>query len=229
MNNSAPYLQSLLDHPVIATALGVAPLVVMVQTLLSAAVMSLSFSAALILSMLSVSLIRRLIPSVFRLPFILLISSSWVTVIDILLQTYFYEMRISLDVYVPLIAMNSLLLWMLEENSLKRSIIVDIVPALSTCTLVIIICLVSGGGREFLTQGRLLSDMGLIFPQLQEQTGLLVIPAWNMPVLATPSGALLILGCVLAGMNLALSKLNKADTESQTVPDTDSGADGFEH
>ncbi|NIN36138.1 MAG: hypothetical protein GTO60_13990, partial [Gammaproteobacteria bacterium] len=75
----------------------------------------------MVLSMLSVSLFRRLIPHDYRLLFILLISSSWVTVIDLLLLAAIYEIRTGLDFYVPLIAMNSLLLWILEDASLKNS------------------------------------------------------------------------------------------------------------
>ena len=195
MNTVSSSLQSLRDHPAITAALGIAPLIAMAQTLLSAALMALSFSLALIFSMLSVSLFRSLIPHDYRLPFILLISSSWVTAIDILLQTFCYEMRTGLDFYIPLIAMNSLLLWMLEESSLKRSLMSDIRPASLTSILVIIICLMSGGIREILTEGMLLTDINRLFPEIHVQVIEMTSPAWTLPIMATSSGALLILGC----------------------------------
>jgi electron transport complex protein RnfE len=214
MNTATVSENSLKAHPAITTALGLAPLVIKAETLLSAALMALSFSSVLVLSLLSVSMFKRLIPHDYRLLFILLISSSWVTVIDLILQTYFYEIRMSLDIYVPLIAMNSLLLWMLDGISLMRSLKLNIVPALSTCMLVIIICVITGAVREMLTQGLLLSDIGLVLPELSMSVADPMAPAWRLPIMYTSAGALIILGCVVAGMNFVLSKIYESDTPS---------------
>ena len=228
MNTLSPSLQSLKDHPVITASLGIAPLVVMAQTILSAAIMALSFSVALMFSMLSVSRFRRLIPNDYRLPVILLISSSWVTIIDFLLQAVCYEMRAGLDFYIPLIAMNSLLLWMLEETSLKRAFMADLIPASITCTIVIIICVISGGIRELLVHGSVLTDISLLFPEIYLQSDKLVAPAWNLPIMATSAGALLVLGCVLAGINLAVSQYYGNNPRSQSAPAPESGENGIE-
>src|SRR5687768_7071423 len=94
------------EHPVCTAALGLAPLVAKSATFLSALTISLGFTLVFLFSSVSLALIRNLVPQRFRLVFILLICSVWVSVFDLLLQAYAYDMRVALQIYVPLLAMN---------------------------------------------------------------------------------------------------------------------------
>ncbi|MGY8813720.1 MAG: Rnf-Nqr domain containing protein [Gammaproteobacteria bacterium] len=189
------------QHPVFLATLGVSPLVIKSETLLAGIVISVAYSFVFIFSMITVSSLRKFIPHQTHLIFILFIASSWVTVIDLLLQVTIYEMKVFIDIYIPIIAMNSLLLLLLQKNALRNSVFKNMKNILLTPLLIILICSVIGATRELLSQGSLFSDISLIEPTM---TGLIftIIPdALTFSIFNSAAGAFLVLGCFIAFLN----------------------------
>ncbi|MFT5351843.1 MAG: electron transport complex protein RnfE, partial [Gammaproteobacteria bacterium] len=100
------------------SVLGVCPLLAKATTLLTGITMGLASLCILFFTILSVSSCRRYIVYGFRLPAILLISVTWVTVLDLFMQALCYELRLTLGIYLPLLAMNSFILLSLEQTAL---------------------------------------------------------------------------------------------------------------
>lgn len=202
-SKSITYLHA---HPVCLSALGMAPLIAQSRTLLSAFTIGITFSTVLLLSAISVSLIRNLIPQQYRLAFILPVASVWVTVADLLLQAFVYEIRINLAIYIPLIAMNSFVLMLLEANALRTSVLPVIKLVLHSAVGVLFVSLLTGGIREILTRGVLLTDISLLLPMLAEPANTVFL---TLPLFNTAAGGFIILGCVIAMINLLYLRVTK--------------------
>ena len=205
------------EYPVLVTALGLGPLLANSSTLLSALTISLGFASVLFCSSITLSLIRKLVPHRFRLVFILLISSVWVSVFDLLLQAYVYEMSLALGIYIPLLVMNSLILMLLEKGSLVtglpgmaiKSLLISIVP--------VCICLLTGIVRELLVHGAVLTDRSMFYAGSTDtvRSGGVVLLLFD-----TVAGAFLITGCLLAMVNYLCSgkqgKLLQAEADDRS-------------
>lgn len=189
------------EHPVSTAALGLAPLVAKSATFLSALTISLGFTLVFLFSSVTLALIRNLVPHRFRLVFILLVCSVWVSVFDLLLQAYVYDMRVALEIYVPLLAMNSLVLMVLEKESLSTAVVSMTIRTLVISVGPVVICLITGLLREVLVQGAVLTDISR-FTGLAE-----TIPSSvsALSLFDTIAGAFILSGCVLALVNYLCS------------------------
>ncbi|MEX2353160.1 MAG: Rnf-Nqr domain containing protein [Gammaproteobacteria bacterium] len=199
MNKLAEYLQ---QHPACVSALGMGPVIAASTSLVYALTISLVFTGVLCLSAVTVSGFRKFIPHTYRLAFILPVTSMWVTVADLLLQAYAYEIRMGLDIYIPLIAMNSLVLMLLEKEALR----VRPVPAAGmagyAAAALVIITVLTGTLRELLGQGSLLPESVGLSGDIQ------ILPA--MSLFNTAAGGFIVLGCVIAIINYCGLKLTRS-------------------
>jgi len=194
-------IRQLYEQPVFISALGIAPLAAKSLTVLSALVIGLVWSLVFLLSSVTVAALRKVVPHAARLPFILLITSTWISLADLLLQAWFYEMRAGLDIYLPLIALNSLAIMLLEEKMLRTPVTGVLKPALFHSSGVLIIVLSVGLLREVLTHGRLFTDAAMLHPALAEIIPPFLPRLFNLPLFGSAAGAFLVIGCVLALVN----------------------------
>ncbi len=104
------------------TIMGLCPLLLVSTSALNAVVMGGIFLTVLLFSSLIISAMRQLIPQVMRLPIILLVTVFIATLIDTLISTFYYEWHLLLGIYVPLLAMNCLILVNIEENVLRNGL-----------------------------------------------------------------------------------------------------------
>ena len=206
------------QSPVCLLALGLSPLMMKSGTLLSALIMGTSFGLIFILAGLSVSALRKLIPQQSRLVFIFIITATWTTLVDLLLQTWFYEMRLVLEIYIPVIAMNSLLILGMEKEALQLPVLKVLGIHLSTALLVILICVVTGLIRECLAQGVVFSDIEMLFPAVKGP-GLQFLPdTLNLPIFKEVPGAFIVLGCIIAFVNVLVQKSERPERQSPAYP-----------
>lgn len=197
-------------HPAILSAIGLAPLVIKSNNFVSGLMISLGFTLVLVLSALTVSLLRNLIARQLRVPFLLLTSSVWTSVLDMLLQTWFYEYRLVLDVYIPLLAMNSLILLVLEKDALTMSIKNLFIQTLQTSSVVLFLCILNGLLREWLAHGTLQFVSTWITTRSESGTQALFV----LPLFDTVVGAFIVTGCLLAMINyLNAANYDRSRTE----------------
>ena len=193
--------ESIQRQPAITAALGICPLAANAATLLSAVTIGIAFALVMVLSTLSVSTIRNFVPHHYRMVFIFFISSTWVTCIDLLLQATLFEMRFTLDIYLPLITVNSLLVYMLEANALAESTSLLIKRALMTSAIVFFMVVTAGILRELVGHGTLLSDSALLFPSSEAFSIVLVSSGRSMTVFNTMAGSFIAVGLVISAFN----------------------------
>jgi len=104
------------------TIMGLCPLLLVSTSTLNAVVMGGVFFTVLLFSSLIISVMRQFIPQVMRLPIILLVTVFMATLVNMLLSTFYYEWHLVLGIYVPLLAMNCLILVNIEENVLHNGL-----------------------------------------------------------------------------------------------------------
>jgi len=174
--------------------LALCPLLAAADTLLTAACVALLFLVLLFLVTSTMSALGRGVAPELRILMLVLISGIWVTLLDLALQAYAYRLSAALGMYVPLLAVNSLLLT-LGEHSLRcgsarfgaqSGFIYGAWAALWIVPLGVV--------REILGTGALLSD-SQILPGLP---GPWVITSFPVPALQDAPGTLLVLALAAA-------------------------------
>ena len=141
---------------------GFCPLLLKCATLLSGLVMGAAALFVLVSATMTLSIFRCFVPYSARLVFILIINASWVTVLDLLLQAYVYEARLHFGIYIPLLAVNAVLL-VQEQEALKQTAAVTLKRIILTGLMISASLIILGSARELLASGALLTDTHL-FP-----------------------------------------------------------------
>jgi len=143
------------------TIMGLCPLLFVTTSTVNATVMGIIFFAVLVLSALFLSAIRNFIPSTMRLPSVLLVTVLIATLIDTFLSAFYYAWHLTLGIYVPLLAMNCLILVNAEENILcngfKEAIGQTLILGLSVIGLLLLV----GFIRDILS-GLIFSNNGFV-------------------------------------------------------------------
>jgi electron transport complex protein RnfE len=142
-------------NPVFVLALGLCPALAVTTTLKNAAGMGLTVLCVLVASNTIVSLTRKWIPYKIRIPCYLIIISTFVSIADILMKADFPALSRNLGIFVPLMAVNCIIMGRAETFSSKNRIGASIVDAIATglgFSLALILCAII---REAFGENRL--------------------------------------------------------------------------
>lgn len=175
--------------------LGTCPLLAKATTLLTGLAMGVAALCVLFMTIISVSSCRRYIPNRLRLPVILIISVTWVTVLDLTMQACWYEMRQALGIYISLLALNSFVLLSLQQTGLTTSLTLALKVILGRGIVILGIVTLLGALRELLGQGALLTDSTAL---LGREFGHWSLTEGGYTLLQFAPGALLGLGLAMA-------------------------------
>jgi electron transport complex protein RnfE len=150
------------------------------------------FLTVLLLSGLILMAIRHLIPQQMRLSIILLVTACIATLVDLLISAFYYEWHLTLGIYIPLLAMNCLILANAEENALQYGLKDVIAQTLISGLSIVGILFLVGLIRDVMS-GLIFSDNGFILFEMAP-------------------GAFLVLGLIIALLNyLDMSKAKVSD------------------
>ena len=150
--------------------------------------MGIATSIVLVLSNVVISSIRKLVPNRVRIPIFIVVIASFVTVIDMLMHAFTYELWKTLALYVPLIVVNCIIMGRAEAFASKNTVFRSFIDGLGmgvgfTASLTLL-----GATRELLGSGTIFG-----------------IPIWgkafNVFVMILPPGGFLMLGLLLAMFN----------------------------
>ncbi len=174
------------DNPVLKLLLGLCPTLAVTTTAKDALGMGACTTFVLVMSNLVIALLRGVIPSRMRLPCFIVVIATFVTIVDLVVQGFFFELSKSLGLFIPLIVVNCLILGRAEAFASKNSVGMSLVDGIGmglgfTGALFVLGCI-----REVLGNGTLLgfSLFGESFPPLI--------------VMILPPGAFIALGYMIA-------------------------------
>lgn len=94
--------------------------------------MGLATTAVLIGSNVLISMFRKSIPDDVRIPVYITVAASMVTVIDIVMHAYFYDLYKVLGIFIPLIVANCLILGRLEVFAAKNGVFLSAIDGLGS-------------------------------------------------------------------------------------------------
>ncbi|MBW2121359.1 MAG: electron transport complex subunit E [Deltaproteobacteria bacterium] len=177
------------ENPIFRLVLGMCPTLAVTTAAINGIAMGLATTFVLVCSNLVVSLIRNVIPSRVRLPSFIVVIASFVTIVDLVMAEFFFQLHKTLGVFIPLIVVNCIILGRAEAFASKNPVVSSVADGLGMGIGFTLSLTVLGSVREILGNGTLFSVPllgGSFLPFL---------------VMVLPPGAFIALGFLLAAMN----------------------------
>ena len=176
--------------PPFRLVLGLCPTLAVTTSGINGMGMGLATTFVLVFSNIFVSLLRRFIPSQVRIASFIVIIASFVVIVELVMQAYFYPLFKILGIFIPLIVVNCIILGRAEAFASKQNPLASLADGLGiglgfTISLFILGCI-----RELLGSGTLL-DIPVMWSSFEPFAFML-----------KPPGAFVALGILLAAMNL---------------------------
>jgi len=190
-------------NPGLVTLLGLCPLLAVGNTTVNALGLGLATLATLLVTNVSVSLLRHALPSPVRLPLHVLIIATTVTLVELSMRAWLPGLHAALGIFLPLIVTNCLILGRAQAFASRRKVALAAVDALSTGTGFLLVLLALGAGRELIGQGTILAEATLLFGDIAEGwTWRLFDAEHGLLIALLPPGAFVALGLLIALRNL---------------------------
>ena len=183
----APLLR---ENPVTLHVLGICSALAITNSLTSSLVMSAALVVVLLVSNVSLSLIRHHLPASVRIIVQITIIASAVTVIDQFLSAFLPATARTLSVYISLIVTNCIVLGRAEACAMKNPVGVSILDAIGNGLGYSIVLIIVATLRELFGSGSL---MGYRILELAQDGG------WFQPneMMLLPPSAFFIIGCMI--------------------------------
>ena len=176
------------ENPTFVLLLGMCPTLGTTSSAINGMGMGLATMFVLICSNVVISLIKKLVPDMVRIPIFIVVIASFVTVLQMMMQAYVPALYATLGLFIPLIAVNCILLGRAEAFAAKNNPLASFFDGLGMGLGFTIALTLLGGVREFLGTGKFFNIT--IMP---EEYGMLIF------VLAP--GAFIVLGYLIALVN----------------------------
>lgn len=174
-----------LENPTFVQALGMCPTLATTTSAKNGFGMGLAATAVLVMSNIVISLIRKTVPEKIRIPIFITIIASFVTIVDLLMHAFVYDLWKTLGLFIPLIVVNCIIMGRAEAFASKNNVWYSFLDGLGmglgfTASLTLL-----GSVRELLGNGTLFDIT--IWGK-----------AFNVFIMILPPGAYLTLGLLAA-------------------------------
>jgi len=176
--------------PPFRLVLGLCPVLAVTTSGINGIGMGLATTFVLVFSNIFVSLLRKVIPSQVRIASFIVIIASFVVIVELVMQAYFFALFKVLGIFIPLIVVNCIILGRAEAFASKNGPIMSLADGLGMGLGFTISLFVIGSVREFLGAGSLLG-INVLWSSYEPFAFVL-----------KPPGAFVALGILLALMNL---------------------------
>ena len=177
------------ENPTFVLMLGMCPTLAVTTSAINGLGMGLTTMVVLALSNLFISLLRNIIPDKVRIPGFIVIIASFVTMMQLLLQAYIPSIYQALNIYIPLIVVNCIILGRAESFASKNEPIPSLFDGIGMGLGFTVALTIIGAVRELL-------GAGSVF-------GLTIMPASYEPIriFTSAPGAFFVLAVLTAIQN----------------------------
>ena len=212
MNFGKQFKEGLItQNPVLVQLLGMCSTMAITTSFFNGLGMGVSVLIILTLSNIFIALLRKIIPNEVRIACFIVVIAGFVTCVDLLLKAFVPALSNSLGVFIPLIVVNCIILGRAEafsyKNGIGASFFDGIFQGIGYTLVLLVMCII----REFLGAGTF--GGGILGPDLK---GIQILPSqFPAGMLTLPVGGFLVLGCLIALMQWALSRPKKNKEESK--------------
>ncbi|MEK9710992.1 MAG: electron transport complex subunit E [Thalassolituus sp.] len=199
------------NNPALVQLLGLCPLLAVTGSVVNALGLGLATMLVLVGSNLSVSLIRNHVSDAVRLPAFVMIIASFVTVTELVMQAFTYELYEVLGIFIPLIVTNCAILGRADAFASKNGPVASVVDGFMMAVGFTVVLLVLGGMREILGQAQLFGNMDLLFGPAAASWKITLIDGYPDFLFAIlPPGAFMGMGVLIAIKNIIDDRMDKA-------------------
>ncbi|QQD21298.1 RnfABCDGE type electron transport complex subunit E [Oceanospirillaceae bacterium ASx5O] len=200
------------NNPALVQLLGLCPLLAVTGSVVNALGLGLATMLVLVGSNFSVSLIRNHVPDAVRLPAFVMIIASFVTVAELVMQAFTYELYEVLGIFIPLIVTNCIILGRADAFACKNPILPSVVDGFMMALGFGLVLVLLGAMREILGQGVIFSDMQLLFgPAAADWKIELVKDYPDFLFAILPPGAFMAMGLIIALKNIIDDQLKQRE------------------
>lgn len=184
------------ENAVFKLVLGMCPTLAVTTSAENGLGMGLATTFVLICSNVAVALLRKVIPSQVRIPAYIVLIASFVTVVQLCMEAYVYNLYQALGIFIPLIVVNCIILGRAEAFAGKNAVLPSLVDGAGMGLGFTLALFVLGSVRELFGSGALFGFtlFGASYPPFL--------------LLILPPGAFVTLGLLLALMNRLESSRN---------------------
>ncbi|NMA93921.1 MAG: electron transport complex subunit E [Clostridiales bacterium] len=177
------------ENPILVLILGTCPTLALSTQAINGIGMGLCVTLVLMGSNIMISALKRIIPDKVRIPCYIVIISTFVTLIQLLLQAYLPELNKSLGLYIPLIVVNCIILGRAEAFANKNSVFDSMLDGLGMGLSYTVTLTIMAAIRELLGAGTVFG---------YTVTANLITP---MSIFILAPGGFFTYGCLIALMN----------------------------
>ena len=110
------------ENPILVLLLGCCPTLATTTSAINGMLMGLATTFVLIMSNLSISLLKNFIPDKVRIPAFIVVIASFVTVVQLVMQAYVPAIYETLGLFIPLIVVNCIVLGRAEAFASKNPV-----------------------------------------------------------------------------------------------------------
>ena len=110
------------NNPTFVLVLGMCPTLATTTSALNGMGMGVATLFVLVMSNIVISLLKNVIPDKVRIPAYIVVISSFVTVVQLLMQAYVQDLYNTLGVFIPLIVVNCIILGRAEAFASKNGV-----------------------------------------------------------------------------------------------------------
>lgn len=188
------------NNPVLAQMIGLCPTLAVTGNATNGLGMGLATTAVLVLSNVLIASIRNLVSPNVRIPVFVALIASLVTLIDMSMNAWMYDLYQVLGLFIALIVVNCAILGRAEAFACKNPVAASAVDGFAmglgfTLTLVVL-----GGIREILGSGTLFSGAGQMFGPALGFLEVTLIPDYKgYLMMILPPGAFFVIAFLIAG------------------------------
>ena len=189
------------NNPATVQILGLCPLLAVTSSIVNALGLGLATILVLVISNGTVSLIRNVVSPEIRIPVFVIVIAAAVTITQLLIQAFFYDLYLIIGLFVALITTNCA-----TKNNVTDSVLDGLFMGLGFTAVLLLL----GGMRELIGNGTLFANIQLLLGEGSRWLTITVIPNYDGFLLAIlPPGAFIGLGLIIAGKNIIDQRLKQ--------------------
>ena len=202
------------NNVVFAQMLALCPLLAVTGTATNGLGMGLATLAVMVVSSLSISILRNIISPEVRIPVFVLIIATIVTLVDMTMNAWLHDLHKILGLFIPLIVTNCAILGRAESFASRNPVGPSTIDGLMMGIGFTLALVILGSVREVIGSGTLFANAALLLGENFRFLELTLIPDYKgFLLLILPPGGFLALGFILAGKRL----LDKRGAKQQSI------------
>ena len=207
------------NNPALVQLLGLCPLLAVTATVINGLGLGLATTLVLVGSNITVSLVRNIVRNEIRIPVFVMVIAGFVTVVQLLMNAFTYELYLTLGIFIPLIVTNCAIIGRAEAFASKNPVLPAALDGLMMGAGFTAVLMLLGAMREALGSGTLLSGADRLFGSIATNWTITLFDTDQPFLLAIlPPGAFIGMGLLIALKNVVDARMAaKKVPEAKTV------------